>query len=196
MTPTTLAPGESATLTPPPRRLVTVDEFVRDYTDYTELEDGHVIEVAMPGGKHGRIGIKMAVFLENFASLNRLGRCVTLDTFVVTKSGPDTVRGMDIGYLSFQRLPENVEFEDGPVPVAPELIVEVRSPSDRPGAVTKKVQEYLNIGVIIVAVIDPKAKTVTVHRSPNQKETFDESQTLTFEDVLPGFSVPVKALFE
>ena len=165
ITPTTLAPGESAVRPPVNPRLISAAEFMDNYVDYTELEEGRIVELTVPHRKHGSVNFEFILAVGQFNKDNQLGRAFTRDTFVVTKSNPDSVRGMDFAFISYKRWPKDVEYVDGPVPMPPDLIAEIRSPTDRPGAVNEKVNEYLAIGVPVVAVIDLKAKVVTVHRN-------------------------------
>ena len=78
----------------------------------------------------------------------------------------------------------------------PELVVEVRSPSDRWGQLFGKVSEYLGAGVLVVVVIDPNTETVSVYRDNGGQQILTTADTLTIPDVLPGFAVPVARFFE
>jgi Uma2 family endonuclease len=79
--------------------------------------------------------------------------------------------------------------------VAPELVAEILSPDDRWSDVRKKLREYLEAGVIVVLIVDPEERSVSTYRSMTDVREFKENDTLTIEDVLPGFSVPVAELF-
>src|SRR5207249_9408031 len=109
---------------------------------------------------------------------------------------PDTARGADICYLSYARLPAGVPLPESPLEVAPELVIEVKSPSDLWTDLLTKVIEYLRAGVIAVVVLDPKTESASVIRSGERQEIFEKDQTLTLPDVLPGFEVPVARFFE
>ena len=81
--------------------------------------------------------------------------------------------------------------------VAPELVIEVRSPTDRNSEVLAKVSEYLAADVAVVVVLDPALELAAVHReSDGFPQRFSNGDELTLPDVLPGFSVPVKKFFE
>ncbi len=80
-------------------------------------------------------------------------------------------------------------------PEAPDLAVEILSPSDRASEVAAKVHDWLAAGCRLVWVIDPENVTVTVHRDRNRITILSSSDVLTGDDVLPGFSVPVRSLF-
>ena len=181
---------------PPTVPLLTAEEFVRRHPKHlVELVDGVVKGVAMPGFEHGMVDTNIAFFLSDHVRKHELGRVVCNDTYLVIRRNPDTVRGMDVAYVSYARLPK------GPVPkgaleVAPELIVEARFPSDKWTDVFAKVEEYTTAGVGAVMVLDPETKTVSVCRPNADQEDFRAGDMLVIPDVLPGFAVEVARLFE
>ena len=181
---------------PPRVPLLTAEEFVKRYPNHwVELVDGVVQEVPMPGFEHGMVVLTAGRLVGNYVADHSLGRVVSNDTYFVTRRDPYTVRGMDVAYISYARLPR------GPVPrgaleVAPELVVEVRSPTDAWTDVFAKVEEYLAAGVGVVLVADPERGTVSACRRGPSQEDFGAGDTLTVPDVLPGFAVPVARLFE
>ena len=79
--------------------------------------------------------------------------------------------------------------------VAPEIVVEILSPDNRPGEVAQNVHEYLSIGVDCVWVVDPRRRQVRVHRLPEQVETLGIGDILRDEEILPGFSLLLSDLF-
>lgn len=186
------------TAAPPPAApsaLLTADEFVARYADArAELVDGVVRECAMPGQKHGKVCMTVGGFLWNFVTQADLGHVTTNDSWVKVRSNPDTVRGGDVCFFSYDRLPKG-DIPDGLLPVAPDLIVEVRSPSDRWKDVIVKVGEYLDAGVRVVVVLDPSSASATVYRADELHQTVHNGDELTLPDVLPGFTVPVSRLF-
>ena len=179
---------------PPPVRLG-VAAFYEAYGQQRyELVRGLLVEVAMPGARHGVVANWMGYHLTQFVVANKLGRVMTNDTFIVLRRDPDTVRGPDVCFVSYARLPRG-PVPDGPLEVIPELVIEVRSPSDRWTQVTQKATEYLQAGVSIAIVIDPSTESVTVHRPDARQQIFEREQTLTLEDLLPGFTLRVAELF-
>ena len=182
----------------PPQGLMTEDEFLERHggENNTELIDGVVVRYPTPGSKHGRACTKLSTRLDTFTEENRLGRVVNCDTFVRVKINPPRVRGADVAYLSFAKWPEHLEFTDGPLPAAPELVGEVKSPSDTWPQVVLKVNDYLQAGVLIVLVLDPSKRTITAYRSGVEPTVFVVGDILIIPDVLPGFSVPVASLFQ
>jgi len=178
--------------------LITAEEYARmPETDRpTELVRGRIVEMNQPIPLHGYICGNVSRILGNFVHENDLGRVFTNDSGVITTRDPDTVRGPDIWYAGYEKLPK------GPLPktyldVVPDLVIEVLSPDDRWSRVLGKVAEYLNIGVPIVCVVNPDGATAQVfYRDNPHSRTLASGDELTFPDVLPGFSVRVHELFE
>ena len=83
----------------------------------------------------------------------------------------------------------------GFVPRPPDLAVEVLSPDDRPGYVREKVAEWLEAGTLVVWVVDPRTRTVTIHEAGERAVVFGESEVLSGDDLLPGFELPVRDVF-
>src|SRR5262249_49692616 len=103
-----------------------------------------------------------------------------------------TVRSPDAAFVRRDRLPG---FTDRFVPLAPDLAVEVLSPSDRIADAMGKITMYLQAGVRLVWLVDPSARTVTIFRPDAALKLVGAGETLDGGDVLPGFSVPVAELF-
>lgn len=191
----------SATITtaqPPiaPSGLLTAEEFDRRYAGQRfELVKGVPKELPMPTIKHGVICMTIGYLLQDYVLKNDLGRVASNDSYVKTKSNPDTVRGADVSFYSYERLPRG-DVPEGVLPVVPDLAVEVRSPSDRWIDVFEKVVEYLAAGVRVVLLIDAVSLTASVYRPDELQRIFDNGDELTVPDVLPGFSVAVRRLFE
>ena len=177
--------------------LLTAEEFVAMPEDGLprELVDGRIEEATMPGLRHGQICSKIDRLVGAFVETNDRGHVMSNDSFILIKRDPDTVRGSDICYFSYERLPR------GPVPesfadVAPELVFEVRSPSDRWVKIMLKMGEYLNAGVSVVCVVDPQAETVSIYRPDENCKTFTANDDFLLPDILPGFVVKVRKFFE
>lgn len=179
----------------PPATLLTADEFAARYAHvHAELVAGVVQECPMPHQKHGKVCASISYYLNQIAIPGDLGHVTSNDSWVRTGTNPDSVRGGDVCYFSYERLPKG-EVPDGLLPVAPDLVVEVRSPSEYWTDVFTKVIEYLKAGVRVVVVLDPKTATASVYRPDELQQIFHNSDPLILPDVLPGFSVPVERLF-
>lgn len=187
--------------TPPPHPAapMTAEEFVRLHGDESgvELVKGRVMRLPMPGAEHGEVCLNAGVLIREVVKAGKLGRVMVNDTFVRTATNPDTYRGADVCFVSYARLPKDQPSPKGPLEVAPDLVFEVRSPTDRTGDIQIKVGEYLNAGVTVVVVLDPEIEAASVYR---QTESFPQrmhnGDELTLPDVLPGFAVPVRRFFE
>jgi len=179
-----------------PAGAMTALEFAQRHGgDSVELVRGQMRELPMPFPKHGKICCCMGYFLNEHALKNDVGHVMSNDSFVPTGKNPDTVRGADLCFYSYSRLPKG-QVPDGLLPVVPDLIVEVRSPSERWGELFAKVGEYLQVGVRAVIVLDPASASASVYRPDELQQIFHNGDALVVPDVLPGFCVPVQRLFE
>ena len=178
-------------------KLLTAEEFGRlaptDDGSHQELERGVIVVSPPPKGPHGFSCSAVNGAIWSYLQDHPIGHVFGNDTGVVTETNPDTVRGPDVSYWSFERLP--IIPEDDYIRVAPDLAVEVLSPSNRPGEVMRKLREYLAIGTRIVWVLSPADRSVTIYRTAEEGRVLHSGSILTGEDVLPDFSIPVAKLF-
>ena len=183
----------TATATP----LLTAEEYANlpDPGVPQELVRGTIVTMPVPGRRHGYVCMRVGRILGDFVESRDLGRLFSNNTGVITGRSPDTVRGADVAYYSFARLPKG-PVPDGVGPEIPELVVEVRSPSDRWREVQAKVSEYLKAGVLAVVVLDPDSETGHVFTSDDPPRTLAASDDLVLPGVLEGFRVPVGRFFE
>jgi len=159
-----------------------------------ELIRGEVESLPMPGGVHAAIAAEITGMLGNFVKPRRLGRVFTEVGFVLS-TDPDHVRGPDVAYMSHARL-SRVGDAQRFLRVPPELVVEVVSPHDRPGAAADKIAEWLAFGVDVVWQVHPLTRTVRVHRAGAEPVTLRPDDPLDGGDVLPGFVCRPNELFE
>lgn len=195
----------AATITPPPaapprspNTPMTAEEFSLKHSgEHVELVDGEVKEVLMPGARHGKVCNLFAYYLTQHVIANNLGHVLSNDTFmkVPTEFDPQRVYGPDIFVVSYDRLPKSAEIPVGILPVTPNLVVEVRSPSDTWTHVFTKIANYLGAGVPVAVLVDPETRTVSAYGDAIGQRILGANDTLTLPEVLPGFSVPVAALF-
>ncbi len=190
-----------AVLTPPvqpvlPPPLMTAEDFFRDYgSGGYELIEGRVVENAMPGGKHGKACVKAGYFLQLFLDRNPIGHAFGNDTLFVIRRRPDTLRGPDVCFASYAKLPADA-VPDGPLDISPEVTFEVRSPSDSWNEVTAKALDYFKAGVLVAVVLDPSNRSVTVFRPNAIPQKLEGDAVLTIPDHLPGYEVPVQRFFQ
>jgi Uma2 family endonuclease len=175
--------------------LLTAEEFLQlpNPVDGSqqELVRGEIITVPPPGGMHGVSCNKTGRRLGNFVEEQDRGTVTSNDTGFITERGPDSVRGPDIAYWSKERLPV---VPLGYIEIAPDLAIEVLSPSNTVKQILAKLREYFARGVRLVWVIAPEDRTLTIYRTPEEGRLLHESATVTGEEVLPEFSCRVSDL--
>lgn len=179
--------------------LVTAEEFIRLHGDDSgiELIKGRIARFTMPGAIHGEACNRASFLLTQFVMEANRGRVLSNDTFIRTGKDPDSYRGADLCFISYKTLPKDQKLPRGPLEIAPDLVIEVRSPSDRQSDIQIKMWEYLKAGVAVVVLLDPAIEAATIYReSEDIPQRFSNGDELTLPDVLPGFQVAVRKFFE
>lgn len=154
----------------------------RDGRKY-ELVDGQIV-VSPAGSRHGVVAVRLSARLLSFVDQHDLGYVLESSSGFRLTAG--NVRSPDVSFVARGRF-ENDTVPDGFADLAPDLAIEVLSPDDRQRAVLDKVGEYLQAGVRMVWVIDPKAGRAAVYRSLTDVRELKAADSLDGEDVLPGF---------
>ena len=131
-----------------------------------ELIRGELVMMAPAGFRHGHVAGKITTMLTNFVQPHRLGVVTGSETGFQIGHDPDTVRAPDVAYVCSGRIPAQTPV--GFFPGAPDLAVEVLSPSDRSGNIDAKVRDWLHAGTQQVWVVDPKTQSVAVHTGLGQ----------------------------
>ena len=173
-----------------PNGTMTMEEFLENDLEGYEYVKGELVPMAAAAIVHGEVGINLIIPLGLHVRENKLGRLYSLET--TFKLG-DRVVKPDIAFVSTKRLSED-KFKG--FPDAPDLAIEIVSPTDKHYDVTEKALAYLKAGTRLVWVIEPIMKTVMVYRSETDFTLLNFEDTLTGEDVVEGFSCPVAELFE
>jgi len=176
--------------------LVTADQLLRMPSDGSryELVAGEIRKMAPAGWEHGAIGGRLHVLLGRFVLEHALGTLFGAETGFFLARDPDTVRAPDIAFIRKARLPPPPPREAF-WPGAPDLAVEVVSPGDTVHDVDEKVQAWLAAGCLVVWVVNPQWRTVTVYRSARDIRTLTEDDELTGGDVVPDFRCRVADIF-
>ena len=185
----------TASITAP--ALITAEQFAeRPDPGYPEeLVRGRIVAMPVPKPRHGEICSKANRIFGNHAEDHDIGRVLCNDAGVITERGPDTVRGADISFYSFDRVPR------GPLPAgyldaAPDLVVEVLSPSDLWPKALAKVAEYLNAGTTVVLILDDERRLAHVYRADGTMRVLTADDELALPDLLGDFRVKVGRFFE
>lgn len=177
---------------PTARRKMTEDEFLHLPEDGRkwELVRGEAKEVPA-GHKHDAIGIQVAVLLKPYAR----GRGILAGSQAGFRMANGNVRSPDVSFTSRERMPGG-EPSEGFEDFAPDLAVEIISPSEQPDEMARKVAEYFGAGADQVWHLFPDAKRVIVYYTPSDTADFGPEDALSAGDLLPGFSCRVEELFD
>jgi Uma2 family endonuclease len=158
-----------------------------------ELIDGVLVEKDM-GYWESVLAIELARLWGNFVRRRKLGT-VTGEAGMLRLS-PGLVRIPDVSFVSRARLAHHRRARAPILPLAPDLAVEVLSEGNTPREMARKVREYFDSGSRLVWLVDPRTRTVAVHTSPGKPFILTEKQTLTGGDVLVGFTLQLRKLFD
>jgi Uma2 family endonuclease len=178
------------------RSKMTADELLRMPDDgfRYELVRGELVKMAPAGDEHGYLAMEVGSRLAQYVREHRLGRVYAAETGFRLASNPDTVRAPDVAFVNQRRI-EEVGLVRGYRPGAPDLVVEVISPSDTYTEVEDKVHDWLDAGTLMVIVVNPRRQTVTVYRSRNDIVILTKDEELDGEDVVPGWKLRIADLF-
>jgi len=150
-----------------------------------ELVRGVLIVREPAGYAHGRVAMNLAVQLATHVESAAAGQVFAVETGFTLARGPDTVRAPDIAFVRRDRLPDPAT--QGFPELAPDLVVEVLSPGDRPGEVLAKVADWLTAGTRLVWTVDPQRRMARIYRHDGSETVVTAEGALDGEDVLPGF---------
>src|SRR5262249_50075797 len=142
---------------------------------------------------HARCENRLATQLANQGEQRGFGQA-SGEVGIVLRKNPDRVVGADAVFIANQSLPVRLSPEGWLVTI-PELVVEVRSKNDTQPEVDHKVNDYLQAGVRVVLVPDPERQIVTAYRPGQAPQVLGPQDTLTVDDVIPGFRMPVRDVF-
>lgn len=146
------------------------------------------------GWKHGAVGGRLQGWLARHIEQQDLGRIFLAETGFLISRDPDTVRAPDIAFIHKDHLPSK-DPQEAFWPGAPDLAVEVVSPGDTTGELDDKVRAWLDAGVMLVWVVNPKWQNVTVYRSSTDIKILNEDDELDGQEAVPGFRCRVGDIF-
>lgn len=155
-----------------------------------ELVKGELLTMPLPFKKHGAVSANLTFALIQYVKTNKLG-VICAEAGFKLESDPDTVLGPDVAFVRRERVTISEKYGEG----APDLAVEVISPSDRPQRIKWKTEQWLQHGARSVWNVNPQTKTVTVHRDNGEVTNFSGSDVLTDDDVVPGFRISLTEIF-
>lgn len=173
-----------------PQDLLTMPEG-----DRYELVDGQLVEKQM-GWEASYVASRLYHFICAFLEQHSLGWPVVEGSYQCFADEPNRVRKPDVSFVSKERMPSG-DPPAGHNTAVPDLAVEAISPTNTFSEIERKVHEYLDAGVRLVWVIDPPTRTIHVYRPNDSNVTLlREADSLSGEDVLPGFQCHVSQLFK
>jgi len=157
--------------------------------------DGELIIMAPVTGRSGYRNLKLSQQLANWADTNDLGVGFDSSTGFKLPNGAD--RSPDASWVQLERWNALTEEQkDSFIPLAPDFVVELRSKTDALKTLQSKMQEYIDNGVRLGWLIDPKNQRVEIYRSGQDVEIFESPISLSGEDVLPGFVLSLAPLWD
>lgn len=178
-------------------KLMTAEELAEMGPDegISELIRGELVRMPPPGFEHAAIVACLTELLRAHARRHRLGVVLGNGGFKIERD-PDTVLASDVAFISHARIGESSAPRVGYPNIAPELVVEVVSPSDLAENVDRKISIYLKSGVQMVVAVWPRDHKLTVMFPDRAQIALFEGDDLNLEKVISGLSIPVKDIFE
>ena len=177
------------------KTLLTADDFYEfccQNDGRYELVDGRVVELVPARRIHGRTALNIGAAFHGYCRLTSVGWS-EVEVGYQVRSGPDTVRGPDVSLVLGET--QDTEQERGFVPGAPDIAVEVVSPSNTAAEMERKVAEYLAAGSQRVWVTHTSSRSVVVYHADGTTITYTSNDVITDEELLPGFSLPLTDIF-
>jgi Uma2 family endonuclease len=174
-------------------RITTAEQLLASNLPRCELVGGELMMMSPAGFDHGRFASKIVAALENHVTPRSLGIVTTAEAGFQLSHDPDTVRAPDAAFVRSDRIPSGGVrgFFQG----APDIAVEVVSPTDRPAEIVAKVRDWLQGGCFMVWVVDPESQSITVHGGDQVITVFESGDRLTGGTVLPDFTMAVAKVF-
>lgn len=160
----------------------------------TELVAGHILVREPPGYGHGLVAGRLIVAIAVHANANDLGVVLAAESGFTLFRNPDTVRAPDVAFIRNERVPAR-DLHTYPE-FAPDLAVEVLSPSDRAGRVLSKVGDWIDAGARLVWIVDPVRRIARVYRADGSEAQLSADEMLDGEDVLPGLKIPISEMID
>jgi Uma2 family endonuclease len=177
-------------------KLMTADELLHlpDDNMRHELVRGELHTMTPSGHEHGEIVVNLTLPLAQFVRTKKLGKVYGAETGFVLARDPDTVLAPDISFVSNQRL-QTLTSKKGFFPGAPDLAVEIMSPSETMKKAQKKAQDWIDAGTSLVWLVNPKTATVTTFHKSAEPVVLQIGEDVDGGELLPGFTLPLSEIF-
>ena len=172
---------------------MSADEFeASPFAETHELVRGELYPIMPAGFLHGTITNRLSKAVSIFVDDNNLGIVVAAETGFRLNNQSNV--GADVAFVSNENL-ARFGVPDSFFPTAPDLAVEVVSPSNSSEEISTKVEDYLSSGSRLVWIVYPKRKVVVVYRRSNTISFLHETDELDGEDVIPNFRISLEKIF-
>ncbi len=172
---------------------MTAEEFDSSpFAETHELIRGELYPIMPAGTLHGIVTNRLSAYLTMFVIENNLGEVTAAETGF--KLVNQSTVGADVGFINRENL-ARYGVPNSFFPVAPDLAVEVISPSNTSEEISTKTADYLSSGSKLVWIVYPKRKMVVIYRSNNTVGFLYENDVLDGEDVIPDFRLPLEKVF-
>jgi len=158
-----------------------------------ELIKGEVVAVNPTSYRAAKVTARILRILDVYAEAHELGDVVGPDAGFVIFPDEHTLVAPDVCFIASHRVPPAVDQEHF-ARLAPDLVVEVMSPSDRMTDALRKISLYLEAGVSLVWLVEPGPRTISVFERDQPAVRLAGDQVVTAEGILPGFSMTVDDL--
>lgn len=158
-----------------------------------ELVCGELKQMTPAGGGHGKRTISLSSRVATWVEDRDLGACFGAETGFRVADNPPTVLAPDFAFIARERVPQPIP--TGFVPVVPDLVLETRSPYDRPTEVLAKVELWLQVGARLVWELDPRRQILTVYAPQQAPRELRPTDTLDGGEVLPGWTLALSRVF-
>lgn len=187
-------PAERVRLQPPPGTATESDVVAVQVQEdrLCELLDGTLVEKTI-GYYESYIATTLSRLLGNFVAAHDFGIVAGADGML--RLAPGLVRIPDVSFVAWEKLPGRRLPRQAIPDLVPDLAVEVLSEGNTPREMARKLDEYFALGVQLVWLVNPRTETTEVYSSRQQSTTLDKFATLEGGTVLPGFTLPLTALF-
>ena len=182
-------------------KLYSIDEFweiahlAENDEKRLELVEGVIYEIPPAGGEHGEIGANLLITIGSHIQQQQLGHVTAAETGYIlftNDDGKDTVRAPDVGYISYERMPDRLA--PTYIPLPPDLAIEVVSPNDKADDIEAKINQYLKAGVRMIVFVYPALRTVNVFKG-SEIVRLSGDDLLDFGEILPGYSLHIREIF-
>ena len=177
-------------------RLLSAEEFsnLPDSGGRNELLNGELLPMSPANPRHGFIAFRIGTILDRFVTPLKLGAFFAAETGFIVSRAPDSILAPDVSFIFTAKIPSD-GIPDKFLHTSPDFTVEVLSPNDSAQDVEVKAKKYLDAGTRLIWVVNPKTESVTVYQAGPTTRHLKKTDTITGEDVFPGFSCTVAEFF-